>query len=62
MRLWSWLSARTSNRYDAEDDGEGDAKGGDEDDGEGEEEGWESESPVGDDFEIVSPTSVNSSS
>ena len=43
----------------AEGDGEGDAEGGGEDDGEGEE--GESESPVGDDLDMGSPASVNSS-
>ena len=39
----------------AEDDGKGDAEGGDEDDGEGEEEGGESESPVGYDLDMGLP-------
>ena len=48
------------DRQHSDDDSKGDAESGHEDDGEGE--GGESESPVGDDFEMVSPVSMNSSS
>ena len=48
------------DRQNSHDDGKIDAESGHEDDGEGE--GGESESPVGDDFEMVSPASMNSSS
>ena len=48
------------DRPNSDDDGKSDAESGHEDDGEGE--GGESESPVGVDFEMVSPASMNSSS
>ena len=48
------------DRQNSDGDGKSDAESGHEDDGEGE--GGESESPVGDDFEMVSPASLNRSS